>query len=94
MPVQELDEIMNDHFGNCDPQTQSSNDEAELQGQTRADDVDEEERWPTWLGKTESRDLIVSVPDHCLSFYFISNSLQICWQKFYRNVAWVVLYRI
>ena len=35
---------MNDHFGNGDAQTQSINDEAELQEQPLADDVDEEER--------------------------------------------------
>ena len=35
---------MNDHLGNCDAQTQSTNDEAELQEQPWADDVDEEER--------------------------------------------------
>ena len=41
--MQELDEIVNDHFGSGDAQTQSTNDEAELQEQPRADDVDEEE---------------------------------------------------
>ena len=35
---------MNDHFGSGDVQKQSTNDEAELQEQPRADDVDEEER--------------------------------------------------
>ena len=35
---------MNDHFGRGDAQTQFINDEAELQEQPRADDVDEEER--------------------------------------------------
>ena len=35
---------MNDHFGSDDDQTQSTYDEAELQEQPRADDVDEEER--------------------------------------------------
>ena len=44
IPIQELDEIVNDHFGSGDAQTQSINDEAELQEQPRADDVDEEER--------------------------------------------------
>ena len=34
---------MNDHFGNGDPQTQSTNDEAELQEQPWADDVNGEE---------------------------------------------------
>ena len=33
IPKQELDEIVNDHFGNGHPQTQSTNDEAELQEQ-------------------------------------------------------------
>ena len=32
------------HFGSGDAQTQSTNDEAELQEQPRADDIDEEER--------------------------------------------------
>ena len=36
--IQELDEIVNDHFGSGDAQTQSTNDEAELQEQPRADD--------------------------------------------------------
>ena len=44
IPIQELDEIVNDHFGSVDAQTQSTNDEAELQEQPRADDVDEVER--------------------------------------------------
>ena len=35
---------MNDHFGSGDAQTQSTNDEAELQEQPWADDVAEEER--------------------------------------------------
>ena len=35
---------MNDHFWSGDAQTQSTNDEAELQEQPRADDVDEEAR--------------------------------------------------
>ena len=41
---------MNDHFGSDDAQTQSTNDEAELQEQPRADDVDEEDRddQPEW----------------------------------------------
>ena len=43
---------MSDHFGSGDAQTQS-NDEAELQEQPRADDVDVEERddppdWEKW----------------------------------------------
>ena len=29
IPIQELDEIVNDHFGSGDAQTQSTNDEAE-----------------------------------------------------------------
>ena len=32
------------HFGSGDAQTQSTNNEAELQEQSRADDVDDEER--------------------------------------------------
>ena len=44
IPMQELDEIVNDHFGSGDAQAQSTNDEAELQEQPRADDVNEEER--------------------------------------------------
>ena len=41
---------MNDHFGSGDPQTPSTNVEAELQGQLWVDDVDEEERddAPDW----------------------------------------------
>ena len=41
--IQELDELENDHFGSGDAQTKSTNDEAELQEQPRAEDVDEEE---------------------------------------------------
>ena len=41
IPIQELDEIVNDHFGSGDAQTVSTNDEAELQEQPQADDVDE-----------------------------------------------------
>ena len=79
--IQEQGEIVNDHFGSGDAQSQSTNDEAELQEQRRADDVDEEERDdpPDW---------------EKMKVAFISNSLKICWQKFYRNVALVVLYRI
>ena len=44
IPIQELDEIVNGHFGSGDVQKQSTNDEAELQEQHRAYDVDEEER--------------------------------------------------
>ena len=44
IPIKELHEIVNDHFGSGDAQTQSTNDEAELQEQPRADDVDEKER--------------------------------------------------
>ena len=40
---QELDEIVTDHFGSGDVQTQPTNEVAELQEQPRADDVDEEE---------------------------------------------------
>ena len=35
---------MNDHFGSGDAQTQFTNDEAELQEQPRADDIDEKDR--------------------------------------------------
>ena len=44
---------MNYHFGSSDAQTQPTNDEAELQEEPRADDVDEEERADlrTSLGK-------------------------------------------
>ena len=35
---------MNDHFGSGDAQTQSTNDEADLQEQPWVDDVDEEDR--------------------------------------------------
>ena len=42
--MQELDEMVNDHFGSGDAQTQSTNDEAELQEQPRVDDVYKEER--------------------------------------------------
>ena len=50
IPIQELDEAVNDHFGSGDAQTQSTNDEAELQEQPQADGVDEEERddLPDW----------------------------------------------
>ena len=50
IPTQELVVIVNDHFGSGDAQTQSTYDEAELQEQPRADDVDEEERYdqPDW----------------------------------------------
>ena len=44
IPIQEIDEIVNDHFGNGDAQTQSTNDEAELQEQPRAGYIDEVER--------------------------------------------------
>ena len=43
IPIQDLDEIVTDHFGSSDTQTQSTNDEGELQEQPRTDDVDEEE---------------------------------------------------
>ena len=44
---------MNDHFESRDAKTQSTNDEAELQEQPRADDVDEEEKDdpPDWAKK-------------------------------------------
>ena len=55
-PIQELDEIVND-FVNGDDQTQSTNDETELQEQPRADDVDEEKKddptdWENWIRNT------------------------------------------
>ena len=39
IPIQELDEMVNDHFGSVDAQTQSTNGEAEQQEQSRADYV-------------------------------------------------------
>ena len=42
--IQELDEIVNDHFGSVDAQTHSTKGDGELQEQPRADDVDEDER--------------------------------------------------
>ena len=53
IPIHELDEIVIDHFGSDDAQTQSTNDVADLQEQPRADDVDEDERddpsdWEKW----------------------------------------------
>ena len=62
IPIQELDEIVNDNFGVDDAQTQSTNDEAEQQEQPRADDVNEEERDdpPDW--ENESRSLFLT---HC-----------------------------
>ena len=59
IPIQELDEIVNDQFGSGDAQTQSTNDEAELQEQPWADDVDEE---GIDRGKNESRPLFLT---HC-----------------------------
>ena len=44
IPVQGLDVIVNGQFGNGDAQTQSTTDEAELQEQHRADDVDASQR--------------------------------------------------
>ena len=44
IPIQALDEIVNDLFRSGDAQTQSTNDEAELQGQPRTDYVNAEER--------------------------------------------------
>ena len=50
--ILELDELVNDHFGIGDVQTQSTNDEAKLQEQPRADGVDEERDdppdWEIW----------------------------------------------
>ena len=52
---------MNDHFGSGNAQTQSTNDEAELQEQPRADNVDEEERDdPPDLEKNESIPLFLT----------------------------------
>ena len=51
VPMQELDEIVNKHFGSGNTQTQSTNAKAELQETPRADDVDEEEETdypPDW----------------------------------------------
>ena len=42
IPIQELDKILNDHFGSGDAETQSTNDHAELQEQPKTDGVDEE----------------------------------------------------
>ena len=44
IPIHELDELVNDRFGSGDAQTQSSNDEAELQEQPWTDVIDVEER--------------------------------------------------
>ena len=44
IPIQELDEIVNVISGVQYAQTQSTNDEAELKEQIRADDIDEEKR--------------------------------------------------
>ena len=60
IPIQELDEIVNDHFGSGDAQTQSTNDKAELQEQPRADDVDEEDRDDPLTGKNESMPLFLT----------------------------------
>ena len=63
IPKKELDEIVNDHFGSGDAQTQSTKHEAELQEQPRADDVDEEERDdPSDWEKNEKRPLFLT---HC-----------------------------
>ena len=43
IPIQEIDEIVNVISGVVMPR-QSTNDEAELQEQPRADDIDEEEK--------------------------------------------------
>ena len=56
IPVQELDDIVNDHFESGDAQAQSINDEAELQEQPRVNDVDEGER-----------DVWVCLSNFCLS---------------------------
>ena len=57
IPIQKLDEIVNDHFGSGDAQTQSTKDEAELQEQCRANDVDEERDDPPDWENNESRPL-------------------------------------
>ena len=64
IPIQELDEIVNYHFGSGVAQTQSTHNEAELPEQHRADGVDEEERdyHPVRLGINESRPLFLT---HC-----------------------------
>ena len=54
--------MVNDHFGSGDDQTQSTNDEAELQEQPWADDVDEEKDDPPDWEKNESRPLFLT---HC-----------------------------
>ena len=51
IPIQELEEIVNGHFRGGDAQTQSINDEVELQEQPRAGDVDEERDDPPDWGK-------------------------------------------
>ena len=43
IPIQELNELVNDHFLSSDAQTQSTDDKAVLQEQPRADNVDEGE---------------------------------------------------
>ena len=40
IPVQELDDIVNDHFGSADAQTLSTNDEAEVDEEERDDSPD------------------------------------------------------
>ena len=45
--IQELDELENDHFGSGDAHTQSTNDEAELQEQPRADEEVRDDQ-PDW----------------------------------------------
>ena len=63
---------MNDHFGSGDALTQSTHDEAELEEQPRADDLNEEERddlpdWERMKSKKISNDqeLIQSDPTSC-----------------------------
>ena len=55
IPIQELDEIVNDHFGSSDAQSQSTNDEAELQEQPRADDVMRRREMTHLTGKKNER---------------------------------------
>ena len=62
IPMQELDEIVNNHFGSGDAQTQSTNDEEELKEQPQADDVDEEERDDPLNLENESRSFFLT---HC-----------------------------
>ena len=55
IPIQKLDEIVNNHFGSGDAQTQSTNDEAGLPDEEERDDL------PDWK-KNESMPLFLT---HC-----------------------------